>query len=147
MPIKADDAQAAVSVVSDCHEVGGGAVVTAADQPSAGRAARETSPPWDTVYWYFTRWEQQKLTFRMVDNAAKKINERKAQRLVVTDNLGLLLVVPVLPANVQDRDDAKQLLLERRHRQLMSRAARRVRHLFTDKTTIEIVRKRRDQRD
>jgi transposase len=24
-------------------------------------------PPWETVYWYFTRWEQQKLTFRMVD--------------------------------------------------------------------------------
>jgi transposase len=24
-------------------------------------------PPWETVYWYFTRWEQQKLTFRLVD--------------------------------------------------------------------------------
>jgi transposase len=24
-------------------------------------------PPWETVYRYFTRWKQQKLTFRMVD--------------------------------------------------------------------------------
>jgi hypothetical protein len=45
-----------------------------------------------------------------------------------------------------DTCDAKQLLLERHHRQLMFRAARRVRHLFTDKTTIEIVRKPRDQK-
>jgi len=154
-------------------------------------------PPWETVYWYFTRWEQQKLTFRMVDalrsqvrvgegrdpdasaglmdsqsvkgadtvgadtrgyDAGKKINGRK--RFIVTDTLGLLLVVLVLPASVQDRDGAKKLLLELRHRQLMSRA-RRVRHLFADggfagalvdwarallKTTIEIVRKPQEQK-
>lgn len=155
-------------------------------------------PPWETVYWYFTRWEQQKLTFRMVDalraqvrtgegrdpepsaglmdsqsvkaadtvgidtrgyDAGKKINGRK--RFVVTDTLGLLLVVLVLPASVQDRDGAKKLLLELRHRQLMSHAARRVRHLFADsgfagalvdwartllKTTIEVVRKPKGQK-
>jgi transposase len=120
-------------------------------------------PPWETVYWYFTRWEQQKLTFRMVDalrsqvrvgegrdpdpsaglmdsqsvkgadtvgadtrgyDAGKKVNGRK--RFLVTDTLGLLLVVLVLPASLQDRDGARKLLLELRHRQLMSRAARRV---------------------
>jgi hypothetical protein len=74
----------------------------------------------------------------------------------VTDTLGLLLVVLVLPASVQDRDGARKLLLELRHRQLMSRAAGRVRHLFADggfagalidwasallRTTIEVVRK------
>jgi transposase len=155
-------------------------------------------PPWETVYWYFTRWEQQKLTFRMVDalraqvrvgegrdvepsaglmdsqsikgadtvgvetrgyDAGKKINGRK--RFIVTDTLGLLLVVLVLPASVQDRDGAKQLLLELRHRQLMGRTARRVRHLFADsgfagklvdwahallKTTIEVVRKPQGQK-
>jgi transposase len=155
-------------------------------------------PPWETVYWYFTRWEQQKLTFRMVDalraqvrvgegrdpepsaglmdsqsikgadtvgvetrgyDAGKKINGRK--RFIVTDTLGLLLVVLVLPASVQDRDGAKKLLLELRHRQVMSRAARRVRHLFADsgfagklvdwahtllKTTIEVVRKPQGQK-
>ena len=155
-------------------------------------------PPWETVYWYFTRWEQQKLTFRMVDalraqvragegrdpdpsaglmdsqtvkgadtvgvdtrgyDAGKKINGRK--RFIVTDTLGLLLVVLVLPASVQDRDGARKLLLELRHRQLMSRAARRVRHLFADggfagvlvdwartllKTTVEIVRKPQGQK-
>lgn len=155
-------------------------------------------PPWETVYWYFTRWEQQKLTFRMVDalraqvrtsegrdpdpsaglmdsqsvkgadtvgvetrgyDAGKKVNGRK--RFIVTDTVGLLLVVLVLPASVQDRDGAKKLLLELRHRQLLSRAARRVRHLFADsgfagalvdwarallKTTIEVVRKPKGQK-
>lgn len=154
-------------------------------------------PPWETVYWYFTRWEQQKLTFRMVDalrsqvragegreaepsaglmdsqsvkaadtvgidtqgyDAGEKINGRK--RFIVTDTLGLLLVVLVLPASTQDRDGARKLLLELRHRQLMARV-RRVRHLFADsgfagmlvdwargllKTTIEIVRKPQGQK-
>jgi transposase len=145
----------------------------------------------------FTRWEQQRLTFRMVDalraqvrtgegrdpeasaglmdsqsvkgadtvgvdtrgyDASKKINGRK--RFIVTDTLGLLLVVLVLPASVQDRDGARKLLLELRHRQIMARV-RRVRHLFADggfagalvdwarvlvKTTIEIVRKPQGQK-
>ena len=33
----------------------------------AWRALPVDFPPWETVYWYFTRWEQQRLTFRMVD--------------------------------------------------------------------------------
>jgi hypothetical protein len=41
---------------------------------------------------------------------AKKINGRK--RFIVTDTLGLLLVVVVLPASTQDRDGAKPVLLE-----------------------------------
>jgi putative transposase len=41
-------------------------------------------------------------------DAGKKINGRK--RHIVVDTLGLLLMVLVLPANVQDRDGARQLL-------------------------------------
>jgi putative transposase len=41
-------------------------------------------------------------------DAGKKINGRK--RHILVDTLGLLLWVMVLPANVQDRDGAKQLL-------------------------------------
>jgi transposase len=105
-------------------------------------------PPWQTVYWYFTRWEEQHLTERMLEalreqlrveqgrnpqpsagiidsqsvkgadtvgrdsrgfDAAKKINGRK--RFIVTDTLGLLIVVVVLAASVQDRDGAKTTLL------------------------------------
>jgi transposase len=91
-------------------------------------------------------------------DASKKINGRK--RFIVTDTLGLLLVVLVLPASVQDRDGARKLLLELRHRQIMARV-RRVRHLFADggfagalvdwarvllKTTIEVVRKPQGQK-
>lgn len=79
----------------------------------------------------------------------------------MTDTLGLLLVVLVLPASVQDRDGARKVLLELRHRQLMARAARRVRHVFADSgfagalvgwartlltTTIEVVRKPQGQK-
>ena len=41
-------------------------------------------------------------------DAGKKINGRK--RHVLVDTLGLILLVMVLPANIQDRDGAKQLL-------------------------------------
>jgi len=69
--------------------------------------------------------------------------------------------VLVLPASVQDRDGAKRLLLELRHRQFMARVGRRVQHLFADsgfagklvdwardllKTTIEVVRKPEGQK-
>ena len=40
----------------------------------------------------------------------EKINGRK--RFIVTDTLGLLLVVTVLAASVQERDDAKSILLD-----------------------------------
>lgn len=63
-------------------------------------------------------------------DAGKKINGRK--RFIVTDTLGLLMVVLVLTASVQDRDGARKLLLELRHRQRMSRTGRRVQHLFAD---------------
>ncbi|MEU7867120.1 IS5 family transposase [Dactylosporangium sp. NPDC049140] len=42
-------------------------------------------------------------------DAGKKINDRK--RFIVTDTLGLLIVVVVLAASVQDRDGAKTTLL------------------------------------
>jgi transposase len=43
-------------------------------------------------------------------DAGKKINGRK--RFIVTDTLGLLLVVVVLAASTQDRDGAKPVLLD-----------------------------------
>jgi Transposase DDE domain len=42
-------------------------------------------------------------------DAGKKINGRK--RFIVTDTLGLLIVVVVLAASVQDRDGARTTLL------------------------------------
>ncbi len=105
-------------------------------------------PPWQTVYWYFVRWEEQQVTEAMLAalrealrvqqdrnpqpsagiidsqsvkgadtvgratrgyDAGKKINGRK--RFIVTDTLGLLIVVVVLAASVQDRDGAKTTLL------------------------------------
>jgi transposase len=106
-------------------------------------------PPWQTVYWYFKRWEEGRVTEAMLAalreqtrvqqgrnpqpaagiidsqsvkgadtvgrdsrgyDAGKKINGRK--RFIVTDTLGLLIVVVVvLAASVQDRDGAKTTLL------------------------------------
>jgi transposase len=148
-------------------------------------------PPWQTVYWYFTRWEQDKVTEKILPvvrsqlrvqegrdpepsaglidsqsvkgadtvgrnsrgyDAGKKINGRK--RFIVTDTLGLLLVVVVLAASTQDRDGAKPVLLDAYLRT-------RVRFFFADggfagrllewanqilRSTIEIVRKPADQR-
>lgn len=83
---------------------------------------------------------------------AGKINGRK--RFIVTDTLGLLLVVVVLTAGTQDRDGAKPVLLDTRLRT-------RVRFVFADgafagrlldwaqtllRTTLRIVRKSTGQR-
>ena len=85
-------------------------------------------------------------------DAGKKINGRK--RFIVTDTLGLLLVVVVLSASVQDRNGAKSVLLDTYLRT-------RVRFVFADggfagrlldwahqflATTLQIVRKPADQR-
>ena len=104
-------------------------------------------PPWQTVFWYFCRWEQDGTVDRLHDalrdrvrdaagrdpmasagivdaqsvkgadtvgkdsrgyDAGKKVNGRK--RHVVTDTLGLLLVVMVTAASVQDRDGGAMVL-------------------------------------
>jgi len=59
-------------------------------------------------------------------DAGKKINGRKRHLLV--DTLGLVLLVLVLPANIQDRDGARQLLAKHFAR----RTRRRVKHLWAD---------------
>lgn len=105
-------------------------------------------PPWQTVYWYFTRWEEDNVTERILvalrrrvraaqgraaESTAGIIDSPKQQRrrhrrpghprlrrrqegqrpqgFIVTDTLGLLLVVCVMAASVQDRDAAKTTLL------------------------------------
>jgi transposase len=104
-------------------------------------------PPWDTVYWYFQRWNADGTTDRIHDalragvrnaaerdplasagivdsqsvkgadtvgadsrgyDAGKKINGRK--RHIVTDTLGMLVVVLVTTAALQDRDGGRLVL-------------------------------------
>ncbi|MDD1478719.1 MULTISPECIES: IS5 family transposase [Micrococcaceae] len=104
-------------------------------------------PPWDTVYWYFKRWNADGTTDRIHDalraaardaagrdpmasagivdaqsvkgadtvgkgsrgyDAGKKVNGRK--RHVVVDTLGLLVVVLVTAASLQDRDGGRLVL-------------------------------------
>lgn len=59
-------------------------------------------------------------------DAGKKINGRKRHLLV--DTIGLVLLVMVLPANVQDRDGARQLL----DKHFGRRTQRRVKHIWAD---------------
>jgi len=86
-------------------------------------------------------------------DAGKKVNGRK--RHIVTDTLGLLLVVMVTTASVQDRDGGADIL------KLAHKLVPTLRHVFADggyagrlvtkakrywKITIEIVKKPREQR-
>ncbi len=86
-------------------------------------------------------------------DAGKKINGHK--RFIVVDTLGLLLSVLVVPASRQDRDGARQLLVDHYYKTPTCR------HLFADggfagrfvtwaetvvKTTVEIVRKKEGQK-
>ena len=59
-------------------------------------------------------------------DAGKKINGRK--RHILVDTIGLLLMVMVLPANIQDRDGAKQLLAVF----FGQKTRRRVKHIWAD---------------
>ena len=108
-------------------------------------------PPWDTVYWYFKRWNAEGTTDRIHDalraavrdaagrdpmasagivdaqsikgsdtvgaptrgyDAGKKVNGRK--RHVVVDTIGLLVVVLVTAASLQDRDGGRLVLTRAR---------------------------------
>jgi putative transposase len=59
-------------------------------------------------------------------DAGKKVNGRK--RHVLVDTLGLILLVVVLPAHIQDRDAARQLL----EKYFGRNARRRVQHIWAD---------------
>jgi transposase len=39
----------------------------------AWRALPADFPPWQTVYWYFTRWEEQRVTLRMLDALRQQV--------------------------------------------------------------------------
>jgi putative transposase len=59
-------------------------------------------------------------------DAGKKVNGRK--RHILVDTIGLLLMVMVLPANIQDRDGGKQLLAA-----FFSQVTpRRIKHIWAD---------------
>jgi putative transposase len=59
-------------------------------------------------------------------DAGKKVNGRK--RHVLVDTLGLVLLVSVLPANIQDRDAARQLL----GNYFGQKSGQHVKHLWAD---------------
>ena len=59
-------------------------------------------------------------------DAGKKVNGRK--RHVLVDTLGLVLLVLVLPANIQDRDAARQLL----EKFFGRKSRRRLKHIWAD---------------
>jgi putative transposase len=59
-------------------------------------------------------------------DAGKKVNGRK--RHILVDTIGLILLVTVLPANIQDRDGAKQLLTAF----FRQTTPRRVKHIWAD---------------
>jgi putative transposase len=59
-------------------------------------------------------------------DAGKKINGRK--RHILVDTIGLVLLVLVLPASIQDRDGAKQLLTAF----FRQKTRRRVKHIWAD---------------
>jgi putative transposase len=59
-------------------------------------------------------------------DAGKKVNGRK--RHVLVDTMGLILLAVVLPANIQDRDGARQLLASF----FGQTARRRVKHIWAD---------------
>ena len=80
-------------------------------------------PNWQTVYYYFRKWRDadwwrvMNQTLRQQvriqagrDPEPSKVKGRK--RHILVDTLGLLLVVKVHAANIQDRDGAKLLLEE-----------------------------------
>uniref|UniRef100_UPI003F492A26 transposase n=1 Tax=Actinomadura sp. CA-154981 TaxID=3240037 RepID=UPI003F492A26 len=37
-------------------------------------------PPWQTVYWYFVRWEKQRVTLRMLDVLRQQVRRAEADR-------------------------------------------------------------------
>ena len=59
-------------------------------------------------------------------DAGKKVNGRK--RHILVDTIGFVLLVMVLPANIQDRDGAKQLLAAF----FSQKTRRRVKHIWAD---------------
>src|SRR4051794_17442638 len=36
-------------------------------------------PPWQTVYWYFARWEEQRVTLRMLDTLRRQVRRAEGR--------------------------------------------------------------------
>jgi len=158
----------------------------------AWRLLPKEYPPWQTVFWYFKRWQAEGSLDRLHDalrdrlrdadgrdpmvsagivdaqsvkgadtvssatrgyDAGKKVNGRK--RHIVVDTLGLLLVVMVTAASVQDRDGGARVLERLRFRMpsvavvwadggYAGRLVAYARQIL--KVTVDIVRKKDGQR-
>ena len=158
----------------------------------AWRLLPKDYPPWQTVFWYFRRWQADGSLDRLHDalrdrlrdaggrdpmasagivdaqsvkgadtvssasrgyDAGKKVNGRK--RHIVVDTLGLLLVVMVTAASVQDRDGGARVLERLRFRMpsvavvwadggYAGRLVAYARQIL--KVTVDIVRKKEGQR-
>ena len=158
----------------------------------AWRLLPKDYPPWQTVFWYFRRWQADGSLDRLHDalrdrlrdaggrdpmasagivdaqsvkgadtvssasrgyDAGKKVNSRK--RHIVVDTLGLLLVVMVTAASVQDRDGGARVLERLRFRMpsvavvwadggYAGRLVAYARQIL--KVTVDIVRKKEGQR-
>ncbi|MFF6981296.1 transposase [Streptomyces sp. NPDC008343] len=85
------------------------------DNGAKWRALPADFPPWETVYGFFWRWNRAGVVkgastvgkdSRGYD-AAKKINGRK--RHITVDTLGLPVMITVTPADIQDRDAARDV--------------------------------------
>src|SRR3954466_9781889 len=46
----------------------------------AWRALPADFPPWQTVYWYFARWEEQRITLRMLDALREQVRLADGRR-------------------------------------------------------------------
>ena len=158
----------------------------------AWRLLPKNYPPWQTVFWYFRRWQADGSLDRLHDalrdrlrdaggrdpmasagivdaqsvkgadtvssasrgyDAGKKVNGRR--RHIVVDTLGLLLVVMVTAASVQDRDGGARVLERLRFRMpsvavvwadggYAGRLVAYARQIL--KVTVDIVRKKEGQR-
>lgn len=58
--------------------------------------------PWQTVYWYFVRWEMQRVTLRMLDMLRQQV--RQAEGRDAEPSAGMIDSQRVKTADTVDRD-------------------------------------------
>ena len=85
--------------------------------------------PWGTVYHYFRQWKRTGLWASIHGHLREHLRTVAGRkRHLLVDTMGLVLLALVLPANIQDRDGARQLLAR-----FFGQPARpRVKHIWAD---------------